>query len=149
VQFCEKYNIEPSGFYMSRLNSQFPKDVCYYIDRDDILYVDEQYFIRRKEFKKKVINFNQDFYYLLEEHMSDAAIAELITIDQDITKTSAQVFLNTRLWRLDTETILSTKVSKINWAMYRIGHWFLNRINRYKRDKIDIGSILDDRTTRS
>jgi hypothetical protein len=145
VDFCNKYGVATSSFYVSRRAGQFPKNVCYTKKGDDLLYVNEEYFLRRQKFKEDVIQFNQDLYYLLSEHMSDTNISRLVSVTGKVKLLSCNTFLSDGLWTIGRTSIMSTKVSNANWNMYRVGNWLLNRISRIKRKKIDVEFILDKR----
>lgn len=124
-EFNDKYNLSSPAIHIAINQGIVPKSVLYKPDNAKALYIDESWFLRRKEFKKKVFNFIHDMYYFhYHGRFSDSFVARECGV-------SLPMIIDS-MWRnKSNEGILSFRLSEATWKVFR--HMRLIDRVRYKR----------------
>ena len=140
-EFCSKWGVSTEAIYMLE-----DCPAIYTPLNSKVKYIDESFFIRRKNFARKVTMSNHNFYYFLNEHMKITNIAELVTMFFDkVEQATLQEYLYSRMFQLDEKTILSYKITNSSWVLYRFSRAFMRALARRSNQNIDIDLILDKR----
>jgi hypothetical protein len=99
-------------------------------------FVDEKYFLRRVEFKKKVWLQSHDFYFWLSKHFIDNHIARLFAImdgdDSDRAVNVWNMFLYKTLFYRVEGSILSYYISPTFWKFWRYARWIFNHFHKIR-----------------
>ncbi len=140
ADFEHKYDLKEDSLHAFRAMNK--KHTIAFRKKGKSNQVDEVYFLRRHEFKKKVQLRAQDVYYLISEHFSDADIARFLSETFGGTYSSYQVYLSSNLFSASIGTILSIEVPKRNLKLFRFW-WQIER--RIRRRGASIAKILDRR----
>ncbi len=143
--FCEKYDLKPTNLYVFKSDGKLPAHIFYKPLNSKHMYIDENYFIRRKNFKKRVKRYNEDVYYYLTQYLSILQIVELICKLYPIEPSSVQILLYERLFMVDRSSILSTKISKAEWVLFKYGHLLERNLSKVVGRKVTLSKILDKR----
>lgn len=135
-EFSEKYKLSTPAIHVAINQGFIPKSVLYVPEDDNVSHVDEAWFLRRKEFNRKVTAYIQDMYFLVRKVRNESQIAKAIGVSLP--------FINHNMWMIDDRSILSTKLSPARWKAFR---WF-RRIERTIAKRWDIrfniSEILDN-----
>ena len=96
------------------------------------LYVDEKYFIRREEFRKKVWLQCHENYYAITEHIKDANLAYILARYTGRSQDTWHTYMNQGLFSLAgfDGTIFHYKVPYKQWEFWRITTFLIRRILR-------------------
>ena len=140
-QFCDKYEIGLSALYASRCKRLVP--ACSFKLQDKLLYIDEEFFIRRREFAKMVTNYNQSFYYYLENKQSTWSIARAIN---DLTGCNTQTmnsYLGNQMWFRDMKSIIDYKLGLSQWQAYKYFRGLARKLSKEQGKKFDVEYELD------
>ena len=78
-EFADKYRMASESIYMFKKRGRLPNHVFTKVDGKRGVQIDEQYFLKRKTFQTKVIEFNQLMYYFHNLTQSDRGIARVFT----------------------------------------------------------------------
>lgn len=114
--------------------------------RDDkFIHINESYFVRRREFKRKVIDEAHDLYYWLNGVMKDSHLAEILSDYMGGTKNSWVTFLGTDLFERNSRGILNTKIGGYFWRFWRFARALFRRLSRVKGGNKCVTKILDRR----
>jgi hypothetical protein len=111
-----------------------------------VAYIDHTYLVRRKEFEKKIWLESHDHFYWLNRTLSIALIAEMLAMVTDRSKETWTSFMSGTLFRLPSDSILSSRIYAMAWEFYRITRAIINRIFRIlkvPKDKRDLNIALD------
>ncbi len=143
--FCEKYDLNVSNLYVAKSEGKIPDTVFYRPLNAKRNHIDERYFVRRKEFRKRVKLFNEDVYYYLTEHFSVLEITEIIQKLYGVHHNATRVFLYHRLFMTDSGSMLATTLTKPEWALFKYGRLLEQELSVKYGYKVKISEILDKR----
>ncbi len=141
--FVEKYSLSIDHLHV-HLHSHKQDRIKASKKEDGSLFVDENYFAQRREFRARVRNEIHSYFYLFEEHFSTLKIAK--TLHEKIgesTLNSVNHFLLS-CFKEDESTILKYKVSAQSWTVYRAFRHLAMRTLRKAGMKIPEGKRLID-----
>ena len=143
ADFVDKYGLSIDYLYVYiRTHKKERLESTKKIDGD--LYIDENYFKRRKDFKTSVVNDIHAYYYLFEEYFSDTNIAKALhAISGKSTYRSINHFLQ-QGFRLDESSILNYKVPSLTWIVWRSFRYLMMEVLRFNGLKIPKGKRLID-----
>ena len=141
--FCQNHNLSKESVETNKSTGRFPKEI-FKKEKGALTLIDENWYIRRKEFALKAKMATHDLYYLLEEHFNSSDIAKEICrqIGKDIDYRSLVVYFKQGMFYGDTDTITDINLSRNRVAMYRYW-WKIER--RLRRRGTSIEKILDKR----
>jgi len=146
--FAEKYEIKPTSVYVFRLNNDVPDGVFVKESRYGLM-VDENYFIKRDEFRKSVWLASHDMFHYFTEHIAESDLAYLLNkVDESVSINTWVSFLSTNLFRMDDSSILSFKISDNGWKFFRYVRWLIRAVfikNGVPSNKRDLSIVLDNR----
>lgn len=145
MDFCQKYGLSRDAVYVAKSEGKLPSSIFHKPINSHADSIDESYFLRRAKFRRKVELFNQSMYYILTEHFSVAEYAKAIVKVFGRPFDSVYIHLNMRLFTLDDRSILVSKVSKLNWDLFRFNRKVIIMLNRRYGIKYDPEKILDIR----
>jgi len=129
-EFAYKYDVTVNNIYVKKSNGEFDEDAFSVVR--GTLYIDENYFTRRREFKLKLKNLAHENYYALKydlidddyvEKRSDTAICKLIkekTTYSDRSLQSWRQFISLGLFSLNSSGILDTTSAPMVAEFYRV-----------------------------
>jgi len=134
--FAEIAEVTTSNIYQMKYRGDIAEGA--FLREKDILMVDETFFYRRQDFKRKLKNFNQDAYLVIADKYKDLHIARMICEKfPEESVGSINVFLGTNLFRTESLSVMVYKVSYLHWKFFKFAREYV-RIN-----KIDIDVELD------
>lgn len=126
--FAYRYEVSVSNVYVKKSEGLIAP-YAFSKNSGGSVYVNEDFFLRRKEFKKKVWLQSHDMYYFLTKHLSDTAVSKLLNkIDNSISYESWNTFLATALFSNSITSILSYQVNDLAWKFYRYARWLIRAI---------------------
>jgi hypothetical protein len=143
--FYEKYSISANTFFCHRINNKVD-DRAFKKEHNQIKYIDENYFLRRLEFKNKIQLIIESYYFVLERYFNESSIAHLLHIvDGSTSECNYRAFLQKNLFALSEQSLTDTKITKQKWKFFRIVRGFLrrafNKVGRTFRGK-DLNVLL-------
>lgn len=134
--FTEKYETDDNLVYsyLGRF-----ENTGFYIERKGKPnLVDENYFIRRKNFKRFIWMRSHEYYFAMTENNTQYAIAGLLSKYMGGNKRSWNSWMSQALFSLSMldSSIADTKLPLLNWKFYRFCRAF-DRINARMEKKYD------------
>ena len=116
--FCEKWEVTENTIFVIRSQRLVNMDV--FREIDNYIRIDENHFIRRLEFRKKLDNIMHDYYYFFKKHLTDSDIAELMVMGNPNTSiTGWNTFLNQSLFSQRNDSILNNLIGVKKWQFFR------------------------------
>lgn len=142
--FNERYELCDSAVY-NAITAGVPKSVLSKVEAKGSLTVDEQFFIRRVDFKNKVVEFCQDYYYYLTEFFPASNIAkECVKYTGCSTVSSMSVFMHEDLFKTKDSGILNYKIWMQLWNLFRYFR-AIDRVLKRRNRNFNVSNILDRR----
>ena len=132
-EFNSKYGLVDSHIFVSIGSGRIPKSVLYK-PFNDYYHIDEDFFLRRIEFRNKVKNYIQDMYFLLTEVASDSKLSRVFGI--------VNTYFSQGLWNRYDNSVINYRINGTDWKFYRKLRRLHRRIERLGV-KFDIAEILD------
>jgi len=127
-EFIEKHDVNLNVLYVNKGKNFYP-DAVFLKQAKRKMLIDENFFIKRCVFKKKVWNESHDFYFFLTRHISNLQLARLLyKIDKKHSVHSWNNFLAVTLFGLRREDILSYKVEGLTMKFYRYSRWLIRAL---------------------
>lgn len=143
ADFVEKYSLSIDHLHV-HLHSHKQDRIKASKKEDGSLFVDENYFAQRREFRARVRNEIHSYFYMFEEHFSTLKVAKTISeIMGESTLNSVNHFLLS-CFKEDESTILKYKVSAQAWLIYRAFRHLSMRTLRKAGMKIPEGKRIID-----
>ena len=115
------------------------------VARGEVMYIDEEFFVRRKSFQLQVMRFNQSMYYYLTEFYSQRQLALLVVEAYGGNRKSMYQMLNDRLFHQPPESILNYKITGTAWRLFRYNRAIVRHLSINYGVKFDVEYILDRR----
>ena len=144
--FGEKYRVDPQTIHRGRRNGTINSSAFYIPDKEKVLHVREEFFIRRREFKKRVQMQNQDMYFYLEEFFSISDISFGIAKIYDVNANSMREYLEKDLFISPMkESIATYRIGEREYNFMRYGRRVLRYLKMKYGQSIDIEKLLDRR----
>jgi len=144
--FIENYDTNLNALYQNKHIGIIPSFVFITFKRGET-FIDEEFFIRRVEFRNRVWLESHDMYFFLTKHNSRVYIAELLhKIDDSVSIDTWNSFLHTALFRSPKDSILFYQVRGLAMKFYRYARWLIRALfikTRVPLAKRDINIILD------
>lgn len=144
--FCRKHDVTPSNLYVRKSLGTIPGSAFKKIPGNASL-IDEEFFEKRKLFKRKVWLECHDYYYFLTMYSTDSDLAWwLHRVDGSISIDSWTSFICNRLFSEQDDDITDYRVSRLFYAFYRYSRWLIRGIfirGQMPRWKRDIYVLLD------
>jgi len=142
--FCKYYNI--SNTQIPELKKEHPEAFSWE-NNSCITYIETDYFLKLKNFKKSVKMFNQDMFMVLNEYWNTSRIAKAIAIyDGNVTTSSINEYLRVAMFCLDSDSLMNYKLTKLEQITYD----FFTEMKEFIENDIlhkcvDLNEILDKR----
>lgn len=134
-EFNKKYNLDNSHIHVRIGEGSFRKEDVLYKNSRERTSIREEFFLRRIEFRKKVKNYIQDMYFLLERVSNDSELARIFGV--------ANTYFSQGLWNsYEHHSILNYKINGSDWKLFRKMRKLHRRIEQLGV-KFDIKEILD------
>lgn len=133
--FADKYGISRSAIFVAINNGSVPKSVMYRPMNSKVLHVNEEWFTRRLEFRRRVYTFIQDMYYFHYSEYSDGFTAKQLGC--------TQTFLMYDLWSLTHSSIMRFKVPPVAWKAFRKARIPYRVIYKRNNPEFDLAKELD------
>jgi len=119
VDFCAKHDISRTNVHVQNSLGRFDDRAIKSAGHGTYSYINEQYFVRRKQFKFYVWDTNHTMYYFLRTTMKNSDLARLLAEQTSMTATSWATWMSTTMWYTNDSSILDYKVSDNSWAFFR------------------------------
>ena len=137
--FCEKYGVDNNTFYVSIFKkASKPMSTKHSID--------ENFFIRRKEFSKRVWLQCHENYYFLSRHLKDYELSKILSIFTSNIQ-SWSTFISTNMFTtIDERGIFDYKVKPKMWQFFRLTTAIIRKIfkiARVKRENRDLSVLIE------
>ena len=140
--FCEVFDVSYGNLGAYRSTGLLPSKMFHKVGKS--LYVHDNEFTRRHNFKSKVANYCHDMYYLLSEHFTDNDISRRATKLYGGSATSMATFIGDDLFARDTASYLMYKVGGRMWALFKFFRTVERELKRAYKD-FDLQDALDRR----
>lgn len=145
LDFAQKYGVSEETIWVNKSTGRIPKEV-FYKPINDSQHIDESYFLRRKNFKRKIQLQNQELYYWAIESIQFAKIAKAISSLYGCHVGSVVTYVNGNLFYIDDTSIMSTKVPDIAWMFNKYMRMLFRDIKRLAKVKqANVTHLLDRR----
>ena len=149
IDFAEKHGFSVAIIYTDKHNGKIPES-AFSINNDGHYLIDENFFIRRLDFRRRLWLESHDNFYFLTKYISPWELAKILNrVDPSYSVDSWNVFMASRLFAtLPTSvTIFKTPTSLYNF--YRYTRWIIRglfiKYGRYVSDRKKIvASVLDN-----
>lgn len=129
LDFCELYELNDSHIYANISNKMYPREIL--SRKDDVVYIDESYFIRRYEFSLKIMNKAHEYYYaLMELFKNQYILSKHLQEIYGSTVESWNSFLQYGLF-YNSKTITNFKLSQRQWQFFRYARSLLRLLFSY------------------
>ena len=141
--FSDKYKVSAGAIYVGKHNGSLSSNA--FKAQYNSLFVDEEYFIRRERFKRKVWLESHDMFYFLTKHLSILEVASMLS-EFSGKKSNWSSWMNGPLFQIDDTSIINCKVNSKAWEFYRIARWIIRRLfvkARVPVSKRDITILLE------
>lgn len=119
--FCEKHNVSPNLFYQFRYNNKNCEGIHKEQNKKNI-WIDEKWFSRRKDFKEKIYQANQDLYYDLKERdVPIARAVEYIAKKAKLSEPALNTHFSSNIWTVSMrrDSVFNNKIGTTYWLVYR------------------------------
>ncbi len=143
-EFAQRYGVSGSSIMSNRATGYLPDAAFYTLNRNSILQVKEEYFIRRWDLIERVKYDNQELFYLITEHISADELSRTIQKLYGGNAHSIGMYFCRGLFSLNDENVM--KVGNIAWKVWR---YFRAVERRLKRRGTSMSKILDKRMERA
>jgi len=142
ADFEDMYGIDVNSLRVQIRNGKLPKSL--FIKRG---YVDDDWFLRRIEFRKRVINYIHDCYYFLNAFFNDDKIAKIIYkgTNKKFTLGTIKNFIYVDMFMIKSDRITNYKLTIREWEVFKFCRKIELLIKRYY-PKFNFNDILDKRT---
>ncbi len=139
--FCDKYGVTTDAVFVKRYNRDIPNEAFQKVSRNRLL-IDEEWFIRRWQFKEKMFLANQDLYFFFTEHFSDAQFAHMLKRKYGTPVASMKDHFYKTLFKPVNDTGIATGIGKFTFIIYK----YYRAIDReLKKNGLSIELVLDRR----
>jgi len=155
AQFCNKYNIDESTIYVAKGTGRIQSS-AFGRDGNNLLTIDEKFFIRRYEFKRRTQLFLHDMYYFLSEHFSNSHLARKMSERYGGSVAGYSTYFSSDLFRNIDKSIISYRIEAMDYKFFKYARLILMAVKRRSKGlsyhlakrgvKLDIGYLLDLRT---
>ena len=130
ASFCDLYGINEDALHQCKFNKTLPASIFKKVKR--LVYVDEKYIIRRYEFKRRIANICQDFYYYFNRYFSTSTIAYMLSKINGRSQAAWHDFMSNQLFQIADYTVLNFRVKPKMWEFFRNCRWILIHIFKLK-----------------
>lgn len=150
TEFCEKYDVSICSVYTRKSTGDIPKDVFKKLNKK-YNFIDEEYFTRREDFKRRVDKKISEYYYYLIRYFNEIEIGRMLyEIDNTQKVSTWSSFFSFGMFAYSEDSILCTKIPQKRWAFYRYSTWIIRAAMKergVKMREFDIDKIyaLDDK----
>ncbi len=121
-EFSNKYEVSMDVLYMRK-----HKGDKYFHIVDKHIYIDEEFILKRIEFRKKIKLQAQENYFFLTACLEQRSVARLVEKYMGATINSWNCFMETSLFRID-DIVLQYKISTQLWDFYKCSKALINSI---------------------
>ncbi len=122
--FCEHHNISYMTVMSRKWKGDFPDHLFAEIEGET--FIDEKGFVRRYEFKRRVVNEAHAFYFYFTKYFKPNILAYMMhRIDPSRSEQSWNMFLSKTLFFHKEFTILNYRIPGMLWEFYRRCRWLM------------------------
>lgn len=141
--FAEKYGIDKDYLHVHLHNHKKDRDKA--IKKEGgFIYVDENYFASRRDFRSKVLSEAHSYYYFFEEYFGDLNIARSIHAQSGKSSERSINHFFQNGFRLDESSIFNYEVPPLTWMIWRSLRHMVMQVMRIRGIKIPKGKRLID-----
>ena len=147
--FAEKYNVGIGIVYTDRHKGKLPESI-FYKSSNRKHFIDESFFIRRLDFRKRLWLEAHDNFYFLTKHSSLTDIAKILNrIDSSQSVNCWITYMSSALFASLPTSITVFKTTELLYKFYRYTRWIIRglfiKYGRYVSDRKKIvASVLDN-----
>ena len=143
-EFDFKYNLHRGHLWNMISSGSIPRSIIK--DRaDDVALVDENFFIRRLDFRAKIWNENHLMYFFLTKAMTQSAVARILAKVSGNSVPSWNNWMNCNMSVPLEFGICDYKIRDMHWKFNRIAKAVINKAFRLKhiaKDKRDLEVLI-------
>jgi hypothetical protein len=149
IDFIEKYDLNISSIYVQKGKKIIPESVFKKISERKLL-VDESFFTRRLDFRRRLWLESHNNYFFLTKHITAWKLAKILNrVDSSLSVDSWNVFMSSRLFATLPTSITSFRTTEVLYKFYRYTRWIIRglfiKYGRYVPDrKKIIARVLDN-----
>lgn len=136
ADFAEKHGVSRESIYMGIRHN----NIKLISSANRNAEIDENFFTRRHAFRERVINYNHDMFFFLNEYFSTTEISTQFKPDNI---QSASTWLGNGMFARKEYSIMSYKIQSYHWEFFRFSRKVHRNLERVMGYKIDIGYLLD------
>ena len=118
-EFAKRHNCSPANIHIRRRSGSIPASAFYRMDRERALQIDEDFFYRRIEFRRRVQLYIQEFLYSMNERISTLAVAKDIANEYKLNPDRVYILLIERVFRTYNEDILKCNMGLMTWKVFK------------------------------
>jgi len=148
VDFAEKHNFNVNIIYVDKHKGKIPESA--FLKSKDSFFIDESFFTKRLDFRKRLWLEAHDAYYFLTKHKSLTDIAKILNrIDPSFTYMSWVTYMSGTLFASLPSSITIFKTTELLYKFYRYTRWIIRGIfikfGRFVPDRRKlVASVLDN-----
>jgi len=116
-QFADNFNISTNNIYVQKSLGNISEDQFRRIGKE--LYIESNFFIRRKEFKRKIRNLNNEKYYRLIENKSPHQLAIEFAEHLGCRHETIYNWFRDMLFSIDNLSILACRITQRHWDFFK------------------------------
>jgi hypothetical protein len=123
---------------------------------DGVITVDEKFFLKRQEFKRKAFELMHDVYYYITEYFSTSHISRKMSERYGGTVSLYDTYFSSDLFRYQERNIISYRIEMMDYKFFKYARLILMAVRRRNKGLVDhlakggkkltIGYFLDLRT---
>ena len=146
LEFADKYDTHTDNIYVKKHNRALPSFI-FKKDRVGLL-IDEEFFVRRIKFRKKIWLKSHDNYYFITKNIPYSCLSRYLhIINPSVSIDSWNTFLAGDLFTVPPSSVTRFKVSDMLYKFYRYSRWIIQMAFRKLKIPVknrDIDVILDN-----
>jgi hypothetical protein len=128
TEFCEKHDLNKNSFESMKSRGYYPKHIFSSRLSEKDIYIDENYFVIRKEKIKKLWLRACENYYILNENINDYRLAKMLNaVNGKKSVNSWTMFLYENLFNPPPERITNTHITQGVYLFLRYSNWLIRR----------------------
>lgn len=149
IDFAEKHGFSVAIIYTDKHNGKIPES-AFSLNNDGHYLIDESFFSRRLDFRKRVWLEAHDNYYFLTKHSTLTDIAKILNrIDPSQSVNCWVAYMSSALFASLPTSITVFKTTELLYKFYRYTRWIIRglfiKYGRYVSDRKKIvASVLDN-----
>lgn len=143
-QTYETFGVTPSNFYARWSEGSLPLHTKNVINGR--IFIDENYFIKRKNFKINKLVMAQEMLNYVLLYMNSSQVARYLTTKYSIhSETAWTTFMSGYLYRRVSDRFLDYKVSRMQWRFIKAIRWLAMDLTENRDRNIRLEKLVQDK----